>query len=35
MDLFKDETLPKLKKAQSKKEVVSILAEKINNMDER
>ena len=35
MDLFKDETLPNLKKAQSKKEVVSILAEKINNMDER
>ncbi|BBB47523.1 PTS sugar transporter subunit IIA [Pelolinea submarina] len=35
MDLFKDETLPGLKNAKTKQEVVSLLGEKFNKMEER
>lgn len=35
MELFKDDTLPKLKEAKTKKEVVSLLAQKINQLEER
>ena len=35
MDLFKDETLPGLKNATTRQEVVSLLNEKFNKMEER
>ncbi len=35
MELFKDGTLPSLKAAKTKKEVVALLAQKINQLEER
>ncbi len=35
MGLFKDDTLPNLKQAKNKEEIVTLLAEKINKMEER